>query len=121
MDNNEVSQASRNDASTMWLLAIFFGFWAPLFYFFKHKNDGFVHDEAKYGLNIGLNIVIATFAVMIVAQILVRIAAFFGIIILLVAVAIWALWLYVVIKNYIAVKNGSPRPALPVPFIMFIK
>lgn len=61
-DPQTVSQDSKNMATLVWVLTIFFGFIPSLIFFLVKKDDAYVQDQSKEALNWSITATIAYFA-----------------------------------------------------------
>lgn len=88
----------------MYILAIFFGLFSPLYYFISGAKSDEEKAEAKLSLNFEISYLIVVIAISIVTNILTFIMPFFGIISLLISIAIWVWHAYV---NFTAMKASE--------------
>jgi len=86
MDNEVTAQGAltsdqRNMGLLIWIGSIFFGLLPPLILFFARKDDPYVLDQAKEGLNLGITMFIGMFISGILAVVLIGFVLMFVLII----------------------------------------
>jgi len=110
----------KNDASLIWILAIFFGWISSLIFYLTKKEDAFLHSQSKLALNLSLNFLVVMIILSIIMSFLP--AAIAGILSLL-SLALWVGWIFICIKQMQKAKetNGEAQLALAIPMVTLIK
>ena len=94
----ELNQDSKNLATIMWVLTIFFGFIPSLIFYLIKDDDAYVKDQAKEALNWSITTILAYVAGVILSIILI------GVLVLL---AVGILHLGFCIMGAIATSSGK--------------
>lgn len=117
---SDTNKDSKDRIGLIWILAIFFNWLSSLIFYITQKDDPKVHEESKLALNLSLNYLVVMIIIIIASALLVKIAAFLGIIVWLVGLVVFAGWVYVCYMHFKANKEGTAKPKIPYA-IMFIK
>lgn len=111
-----MEQQQKDTAGLIWILAIFFSWLSSLIFYLTKKDDALVHKEAKEALNASLNYLIVIIVLMILSGILGAILPILSLVTSLLMLVAFVFWIYVCVKNYQAVKGGTEKAKLPIPF-----
>lgn len=113
----------KNDASLIWILAIFFSWISSLIFYLTKKDDPFLHSQSKLALNLSINLMIVWVAVVVIMSIIFSILPSLAIIGTLLWLVILVGWIFICIKQMQKAKEttGEAQLALPIPMITIIK
>lgn len=113
----------KNDASLIWILAIFFSWLSSLIFYLTKKDDAFMHSQAKLALNLSLNVLIVWIIAGVIMGVILSVLPSLSIIGSLLYLVIFVGWVFICIKQMQKAKEttGEAQLAVAIPMITIIK